>query len=171
MLILLLFCTLEVIFLNRDTIIIIFGWLITITLLLVFIPKEKIRHALVIFFFKQFMTWILGLTVVELKLIEYPVRSFSYATRSSFDFEYFIYPAFCVLFNLHYPKDKNFLGQFMYYTYYCSVITIIEVMVEKYTNILTYIHWTWYITWISFFITFYLSRKFYLWYFQLDKKS
>jgi hypothetical protein len=155
---------------SRDVIIIIFGYLITITLLVVFTPKNKIRHAWVIFFFKQFMTWILGLTVSELKLIEYPVRSFSYATRSSFDFEYFIYPAFCVIFNLHYPKNKNFFGQFMYYVYYCSVLSVIEVIVEKNTNIITYIHWAWYITWITFFITFYLSRKFYLWFFKLKEE-
>lgn len=154
---------------GRDTIIIIFGWLITSTLLLIFTPKEKIRHALLIFFFKQFMTWILGLSVSELKLIEYPVRSFSYATRSSFDFEYFIYPAFCVLFNLHYPKGKNFFDKFMYYAYFCSVISAIEFIIERYTNIIKYINWEWYITWITLFATFYISRKFYIWFFKLNE--
>jgi hypothetical protein len=154
---------------NRDTIIIIVGWLITIVLLILFTPKSKFRHAIVIFFCKQFITWVLGIVVVELGLIEYPVRSFANATKTSFDFEYFIYPAFCVIFNLHYPNSKKFLPQFMYYVSYCTVLTVIEIIVERNTNIITYINWTWYITWISFFITFYISRKFYLWFFELNK--
>jgi hypothetical protein len=155
--------------LNRDIIIIIIGWLITITLLLLFVPKNKIRQASVIFLFKQFLTWILGLLVVELKLIEYPIRSFAYATRSSFDFEYFIYPAFCVIFNLHYPSKKNHFAQFLYYFCFCTGLSIVEVIVEKYTDIINYINWTWYITWISFYITFYISRKYYLWFFKIKE--
>lgn len=155
---------------SNDTRIIIAGWLITIFLLILFVPKGKSRHVIVIFFFKQFMTWILGLSVVEFGLIEYPVRSFAGATKSSFDFEYFIYPAFCVLFNLNYPKTKKALTQFLYYISYCSVLTGIEIIVEKNTNIINYIHWTWYITWITFCITFYISRKFYLWFFKIERE-
>ncbi|MDP4091353.1 MAG: CBO0543 family protein [Bacillota bacterium] len=154
-----------------NTFIVILGWSITVILLILFTPRSKIRHAIVIFFFKQFLTWILGLTVAEFGLIEYPVRSFANATKSSFDFEYFIYPAFCVIFNLHYPESKDVSKQFMYYFSYCSVLTLIEAVVEKYTDVITYIHWAWYITWITFFITFYASRKFYLWFYKLDGSS
>jgi hypothetical protein len=156
---------------SREVLLIILGWVITITLLIIFVPKNKIRHASLIFFFKQNLTWILGLLVVQLNLIEYPVRSLSNATKSSFDFEYFIYPSFCVLFNLHYPYKKGFLSQFLYYVYFCSGLTIIEVYVEKYTDIIEYINWAWYVTWISFFITFYISRRFYVWFFKLNQKS
>lgn len=153
---------------NRDVIILVLGWLITIALLILFIPKDKIRHAIVILLFKQFITWILGLTAVELKLLEYPIRSFPYAIRSSFDFEYFIFPAVCVIFNLHYPKEKNVFAQFMHYVYYCSCLTIIEIILENTTNVINYLHWAWYITWISLCLTFYVSRKFYLWFFKLN---
>ncbi len=152
---------------NRDSLIIIIGWLITSTLLIIFTPKEKIRQAIVVFMFKQLLTWLLGLTVAELGLIEYPVRSFAKATKTSFDFEYFIYPAFCVLFNLHYPRTKKLIVEFLYYFSFCTALTIIEIIVEKNTNIINYIHWTWYITWASFLITFYASRKFYLWFFKV----
>nr|WP_282434416.1 CBO0543 family protein [Desulfosporosinus orientis] len=43
------------------------------------------------------MTWAVGLGVVELRLIEYPVRLFPYANRTSFSFEYFIYPSICAI--------------------------------------------------------------------------
>ncbi|WP_345788342.1 CBO0543 family protein [Desulfosporosinus orientis] len=62
-----------------------------------FIPKDKIRKALIAFLFKQVITWAVGLGVVELRLIEYPVRLFPYANRTSFSFEYFIYPSICAI--------------------------------------------------------------------------
>lgn len=102
--------------------------------------------------------------------IEYPVRLFSKANRTSFTFEYFIYPSICAIFNVHYPEGKGSFGQFMYYFYYCTAITIIEVIVEKYTNIITYVHWTWYVTWVTLYITFYMTRKYCLWFFR-NKQS
>jgi hypothetical protein len=156
---------------NRDTIIIIIGWIIVTVMLLIYVNKNKIRHAILIFLAKQCMTWLFGILVVEFNLIEYPVRSFANGTRTSFDFEFYMYPAFCAIFNLHYPKEKGFIGQFLHYFYYCTSLTIIEVIVERHTEIINYIHWTWYITWITFCLTFYISRKFYLWFFKLNTHS
>jgi hypothetical protein len=156
---------------SKEVIILTSVWIALALMLLIFVPRDKIRQAIIIFFFKQFLTWMLGLTVAHFGLIEYPVRSFAKATKTSFDFEYFFYPAICVVFNLHYPDGKGRVHEFLYYFYYCSIMTFVEVLAEKYTDILNYIHWTWYITWITLFITFYISHKFYLWYFRLNKPS
>ena len=156
---------------NGDYFLIAAAWITTITLLLMFIPRDKIREAQVAFFFKQVLTWLLGLTVVELKLIEYPIRLFSYANKTSFTFEYFIYPAICAVFNVHYPMGKSVWRQLLYYFYYCTAITAVEIIVEEYTDIIEYINWTWYITWITLFITFFMTRKFYEWFFKLKQKS
>ncbi len=154
---------------NINYIIIAIEWIIAIGLLVKFIPKNKIREAFVAFLFTQNLTWVLGLTVAELKLIEYPVRLFPYASRVSFTFEYFLYPSICAIFNVHYPQKKNAFGQFMYYFYYCTTLTVAEVFIEKYTNTLKYIHWTWYITWITLFLTFYATRKYYVWFLKLEQ--
>lgn len=152
--------------------IIIIAWIITIILLIKFIPKDKIREALVVFMFKQLITWSTGLIVVELRLIEYPVRLFfQFSSRTSFTFEYFIYPSLCAIFNLNYPDGKSKLARFRHYFNYCSSMTVIEVIIEKYTNIIKYVHWSWYTTWITLFITFYISRKYYLWFFKLKEKN
>ena len=156
---------------TRDYILITIGCIVTIGLLVKFIPKDKIREAHVAFLFKQLLTWVLGLTVVEVKLIEYPIRLFPYSTKTSFAFEYFVYPSLCAIFNVHYPKNKSTFGQFMYYFYFCTTMTVFEVFVEKHTNILKYIHWTWYITWLTLFITFYCTRKYYVWFFKLNQNN
>lgn len=154
-----------------DYILIAIQWLLTICLLVKFIPKNKIREAQVAFFFKQLLTWLLGLSVVQLRLIEYPVRLFPYANKTSFTFEYFVYPALCAIFNVHFPENKGTFSRFMYYFYYCTTISILEIFVERYTNILKYIHWTWYVTWITLFITFYMTRKYFVWFFKLKQKN
>jgi hypothetical protein len=53
------------------------------------------------------MAWLIGLVIVQLGLIEYPVRLFNHATETSFEFEYLVYPALCVIFNLHYPEGEK----------------------------------------------------------------
>lgn len=147
------------------------AWVITTIVLIRFTPKDRLREAFVIFSFKQLMTWLLGLIVVQLGLLEYPIREFPNATMTSFSFKFYIYPTLCVIFNLHYPVKKNNFVKFAHYALYCSAITIIEVIIERYTKIINYLHWHWSFTWITLFLTFYATRKFYLWFFRLNKKN
>jgi hypothetical protein len=156
---------------SKEVIILVASWILTIFMLIVFVPKHKFREAQVIFFFKQLITWLFGLTVVQFRLIEYPVREFSYASRASFAFEFFIYPAICVVFNLHYPEGKSKIRQFMYFFYFCTTMTVIEVLLEKYSDVINYLHWNWFLTWITLFITFYITRKYYLWFFGIKPKN
>jgi hypothetical protein len=155
----------------KETVILSLAWILTASMLIIYIPRDKIREAQVIFFFKQTMTWIIGLLVVELRLIEYPVEIFKYATKASFTFEYFIYPSLCAVFNLHYPNGKSLTRKLLYYSYYCTGMTVVEVLCERYTNIIKYIHWSWYITWITLLFTFYTSRKYYVWFFRLKSSG
>jgi len=103
---------------NKDVLILVAAWVATIVMLILFIPKNKIREAQLIFLFKQSITWLVGLLVVELRLIEYPVRLFKYANKTSFTFEYFIYPAICTVFNINYPVGKSTVRKFVHYFSY-----------------------------------------------------
>ncbi|HEX3030956.1 MAG TPA: CBO0543 family protein [Bacillota bacterium] len=147
------------------------AWLVSTILVILTTPREKIREAMVIFMFKQLITWSIGLAVVELGLIEYPVRLFPNANKTSFTFEYYVYPMICVVFNLHYPENKSRLRQLMHYVYFCSVMSLGEHLIEKYTELITYIHWEWYTTWITLFLTFFLSRQYYRWFYRLNKSN
>ena len=153
---------------NKDLLMLVGLWFVTALMLIIFIPKEKIREAWLVFLFKLSITWFIGLIVVELRLIEYPVEFFKYATKTSFSFEYFIFPAICAIFNLNYPIHKSKFRKFFHYFSFCTAMSFIEVLFEKYTNIIKYVHWTWYLTWITLFITFFISRKFYIWFFRLQ---
>ncbi|WP_328591414.1 CBO0543 family protein [Acetivibrio thermocellus] len=136
-----------------------------------FRSKNKIREASVIFCFKQLITWLLGLFVAEFNLIEYPVRLFANATKASFTFEYFVYPSICVIFNLYYPERKSLFKRILYYFIYTAAITVFEVILEKYTQNIKYINWTWYYTFLSVYLTFFLSRAYFKWFFKISNNA
>jgi len=147
-----------------DRILLIAIWIITIIGLVLLTPRDKIREAAVAFMFKQVQTWLFGMTVVEYRLLAYPVREFPFASRTSFSFEYFIYPAVCVVFVLRFPEHKPMLYRIGWYLFFPTWMTILEVLIERYTNLVRYLHWAWYWTWVTLLITFLFSRLFYLWF-------
>lgn len=61
-------------------------WIISISMLIFCVPKRKARIAYAGFLFKQTITWIAGLYVVEKGWIVYPVRLFPEQNRSSFTY-------------------------------------------------------------------------------------
>ena len=144
------------------------SWLATILALWRWVPKDghSLRKAQVAFFCKQAITWLFGLMVVEWGLLSYPIHEFEHATNTSFTFEFFVYPAICVLYNLHFPENQGYVTTFLYTAAYCSGITILEVLLEKYTLLIHYIYWTWYWTWITLFLTFCLSRTYVKWFYH-----
>nr|WP_274363556.1 MULTISPECIES: CBO0543 family protein [unclassified Paenibacillus] len=144
--------------------------IITALLLIFTVPKDKLREASVMFFFKQTITWSFGLLVVEWGLIKYPVREFVKADATSFSFEYFIYPSLCVIFNLRYPKGEKW-KKAVWILGFPTVMTILEVIIEHNTDLIKYVHWSWYLTWITLLLTFLISRLYFVWiYKKSDKK-
>jgi hypothetical protein len=147
-----------------ERIILISAWLVTILLLILFTPRDKIREAHVLFMFKQGLTWISGLFVVEFGMIEYPVREFQIASATSFSFEYFIYPAVCIVFVLRFPEHKTIWHKIGWFVLFPTSITILEVLIERYTKLIDYINWTWYYSWLSMFIFDIMTLNYYLWF-------
>ncbi|MFC0417760.1 CBO0543 family protein [Cytobacillus solani] len=100
-------------------------------------------------------------------MIKYPYRLFfKKGIKSSFDFEYFIYPALCVLYNLHYPEKSKFIIRILYNALYPSIITLLEVIAVKYTRLIKYKKWSWYWSFITIFTNNYISRLHYKWFYR-----
>ncbi|WP_185806846.1 CBO0543 family protein [Bacillus sp. HMF5848] len=150
---------------TKDKGILVCIWAVTIVALLLFIPKDKVRHGVLAFLYKQIVTWLFGLVVVDKGLIAYPIRIFSKANKSSFSFEYFFYPSLCAIFNIHYPEGKSKWLKGFYYLFHAGFITLVEVCAEKYTNLIQYKRWSWYWSFLTIATTYYSSRLFYRWFF------
>jgi hypothetical protein len=124
-----------------------------------FIPKQKIREATFIYLFTQFITWGVGLYVVERGWIEYPVRFlFNKANSTSFFYEYVVLPLLCAHFNLRYPEAQGWGIKIGYYTAFLSVSIAVEYLIEMNTLLIKFIHWEWYTSLFSLALLIYLVR-------------
>ncbi len=147
-----------------------FVWFFTFGFVFI-IPNDRKRVAIVSVLFKQFITWVTGLLVVEFHFITYPINFLSDVNQASFTYEYFVYPVFCGVFNAFYPNFKSKLYQFLYYCAYSTALTVPEALFERYTDLINYVNWTWYWTWITLFLTFMVTRIFCVWFFRgIDKE-
>lgn len=154
-------------FYRKEKTIISSAYMISIFLLIKFVPRNKLRHAAVLFLFKQVITWLFGLLVVEKKLIKYPYRPFFKRTyKASFCFEYFFYPVISIFFNIYYPVKRSNLIKTLYYFIHVSIITGLEVLFVKYTKLIRYKKWNWYWSFITIWFSNYLSHVFYKWVFK-----
>lgn len=134
-------------------------WILSF-LLLFLIPRNKRRLALIAYLFKQFITSLLGLVTVELGLLEYPVRELASVNRTSFTYEYMAYPVVCALFNVFYPTKAKRLSKMLYYAAFCTALTLPEILLERYTDLVRYHYWRWWITWLTLLMTFFATRSF-----------
>lgn len=130
-------------------------------------PKNKMLQMQFIILFVQFPTWLLGLSAVEMGLLEYPFREFASVNRTSFIFEYVILPVLCVHVNNHYPWQKSVLTKTTYFVSISLVITGGEVILERYTQLIKYTGWEWYWTWITVALIFWLTQNTVAWFFRL----
>jgi hypothetical protein len=133
-----------------------------------FIPRDKWREASIIFLGQQFFTWFSGLLVVELQLIEYPVRELADVHKTSFLFEFLAFPIISIFYCIYYPQAAGAWRKFLYTSAFCSVLTLLEIIFEQYTLLISYIKWDWYVTWISVYAALLLSHWFYKWFFKIN---
>lgn len=142
--------------------------------LIVFIPRDKRRIALTAFLIKQVMTYIIGLYVVELGLLSYPVRFLADINRTSLTYEFLAYPMICALSISYFPFGRRQWIQVSYLAAWTTLLTVVEVVFEKFTELITYVHWYWYWSWGMIFLTFVLSTAFCAWFFnglKLQKRN
>ncbi|WP_376768175.1 CBO0543 family protein [Paenibacillus alginolyticus] len=153
-----------------DMIILYSVWIITAVLLVIFIKRKNSIKAQVSFLFMQIPSWLFGAWVVQKRLIEYPVGFLKIVYKSSFTFEFFVFPSVSAIFNVHFPKDRSWFFKSIYILIFPTIITIIEVILVKYTQLIKYLNWDWCWSFITITFTLLISYGYYLWFFKKIKK-
>lgn len=150
---------------NGDTLLYII-WVFTISSVILFIPKNRIHMAWQAFLFGQVLTWPLGLFIADLGWVQYPVNFFENATQASFTYEYLFLPVICAYFVVYFPSKRRLSTRLAYYAGFCTVLTLLELIILHYTNLIRYIHWNAFFTWITIWTILYTTRKFCVWFFR-----
>lgn len=129
-------------------------------LILVFlIDWRYFRDWIVVLLFKMNIDFIWGSPVVNLKLIDYPVRLLPHYYNTCILFELWVFPILCVWYN-QVTKDKSLLPIIGYALLFSAGITMIEYPIERYTRLIEYLQWRWFTTFYTLTITFLMSRAF-----------
>jgi hypothetical protein len=142
-----------------------------VLLLFLFVKKKDIRKAFFAASIAQLVTWPIGLLVTSLGVIEYPVRLFPKAIDSSFLNGYIMNPAIFAIYYIHYPKQAKLIWKWVYSLVITATLALIEVAENKYTDLINYISWSGYNSWILLLIFYYLIRRYLDWFFRNAPKQ
>ena len=122
--------------------------------------REKLKDWLLIFFLKGYIASFLDQIIVKKKRISYPVRFMSKYFDSSLLFDYLLFPLLCVFYNRTSEKS-NLHSIFLQSLIYTTPMTVLEVILEKKTNLIRYKkNWNWLITYSTLVVTFLFVRGF-----------
>ena len=122
--------------------------------------REKLKDWLLIFFLKGYISSFLDQIIVKKKQISYPVRFMSKYFDSSLLFDYLLFPILCVFYNRTSEKS-NLHSIFLQSFIYSTPMTVLEVILEKKTNLIRYKkNWNWLITYSTLVVTFLFVRGF-----------
>jgi hypothetical protein len=144
---------------SLEQIITIVAAVVTLFLFIFIVDWRYFRDWTVVFLFKCLLDFIWGSPVVNLKLLDYPVRLFPEYYNTSILFEIWVFPVLCILYNQ--VTRKQGLWPIIYYALLFSAgITAIEYPIERHTELIAYLQWSWFTTFYTLTITFLLSRAF-----------
>jgi hypothetical protein len=100
-----------------------------------YIPKEKVRVALLSFVTFQATSWFVSNMLVQFDMISYPVREFTKATNVNFIPQFILYPALFTWFILLFPEKRSILMKAIHYIIFVSLMVWFIYFTSQYTNI------------------------------------
>ncbi|SFE25289.1 hypothetical protein SAMN05216238_11158 [Lentibacillus persicus] len=133
------------------------AFFIGIVLLWFSLRKLPFKEWILVYLLTSYFSIILGTIVVEENMLHYPEKVLDKHFESSILFEYLMLPAANIYF--YYTTYQSKLpGMLIQSLIYSSLLTMIEVPLEKYTDLIEYHTWTWMYTFISLFLFFIFIR-------------
>jgi hypothetical protein len=107
-----------------------------------YIPKEKYRLALISFLVFQVITWAGSIILIQIGLIEYPVREFTRATRGSFVLLFVFLPMIYSWFILIYPNKAPLMMRILHYFIFTSISVWFMYFICVYTGLQKFLKYT-----------------------------
>ncbi|NNU83415.1 hypothetical protein ETC05_05985 [Geobacillus sp. BMUD] len=129
-------------------------WLLVaigIGLLLLSFRLLSLREVSISFLLNAYATSFLGTVTAGAGLLEYPIRFFAAYTGNSVIFEYLLYPVVSVYVYATSRRSRG-LGVVAQCAGYAAAMTALEVVFERYTDLIEYHGWTWVHSFVAMFL-------------------
>lgn len=114
---------------------ILFSGIIIFIAAFLYIPKGQLRQALLAFVLFQATTWFISLVLVQMNILQFPVREFPKATGSVFIPQFFIYPAFFTWFYLCLPYKSSKHYRILHWLISISIPVHFAYFIAVYTDL------------------------------------
>jgi hypothetical protein len=151
--------------LNLEQIIMIVSAIVILLVLIFVIDWRYFRDWIVVFLYKCVLDFAWGSPVVSLHLLEYPVRLLPHYFDTSILFELWVFPTLCVWYN-QVTRERGLWPIIYYALLFSAGIVVVEYPLERYTDLIKYLKWTWVTSFYTLTLTFLSSRTiiaFYRW--------
>lgn len=120
---------------KKEIIILIFSWIVVISLYFWKIPAYLKGRAQIAFLLGQTIAWMYVFLSVYFKRVEFPFREFPYATKLSFSLHYLIYPAFAMFFEVTYPSSNSRTKVILHYAFFVVITNLYTFFIGHYTEL------------------------------------
>jgi hypothetical protein len=111
-------------------------WIILPTVLLIVVPRNRLRESIAVFLFFQMLTWVFSIGLTYFGLLKSPYRIFETATKINFTSEFLVFPTAAVLFQLWYPDDSGKLRRVFHYALSVGGILLFMYLLGSFTKLM-----------------------------------
>lgn len=125
-------------------------FILGVALLIFSLRRPPIKDWLLTFFIAAYFAAIIGTIVESMHLIEYPTTFLKEVFSSSLLFESLLFPVINIFFYQSTYRSRT-LSIIIQGALYTSVLTIVEVTLKKYTSLIQYPNWNWFLTLVTVF--------------------
>ncbi|MFE8694923.1 CBO0543 family protein [Cytobacillus sp. FJAT-53684] len=150
----------------REHLILIAMWLFGFIGLILFIPRKDRRKGLLAFLMFQAIVWLCDMPSFRYGLLSAPVRLMPNATELPLTINYFFYPVLFSIFYVNKRVKDSLWSKIIYFFVWVSVITLYDIVIERYTDLLEYGSLTWWGMWVYIVFLFYVSQVCCNWFFK-----
>lgn len=141
-------------------------WLSGAAASVAFIPPHKRREGALAFLVFQAIIWLCDLFVFRYGLFSAPVREFPKATDLSITIDYFFYPVMFAVFYVRRKEKAGYVRRAARLVLWISCLTLYDILIERYTDLLVYGKATWYLMWLYLLLLYCVSHLFCDWFFK-----
>ncbi|WP_276358435.1 CBO0543 family protein [Cohnella caldifontis] len=132
-------------------------WGIGIVGFILFVPRKNRREGSLAALIFQSMIWGCDFPAFKYGLLSAPVREFPEASDLAITINYFFYPVIFSIFYVHLRLKRSLWSKFSSFFLWVSALTLLDITLEKYTDLLQYGLLTWYGMWIYIGFLFFIS--------------
>ncbi|MEH7385992.1 CBO0543 family protein [Bacillus sp. JJ1521] len=135
------------------------------------ITRQNRREGLFALLVFQSFIWICDMFSFYYGLISAPVREFPKATGLPITINYFFYPLLFSIYYVHQRKMENSRFRWIAFFASVSIVTVIDILIERYTQLLEYQTMTWYWMLVYIGFLFFVSQVCCHWFYRQKSHS